>query len=483
MRISRIFISILAVLLVASGIMLASAQDDAAKPYLGVTIRPADDGAEVVRVQPGSPAATAGLLPGDIIRAINDEGVDADTLAAAISALNVGDEVSLDVLRNDDNVQLTATLGEQPQQPARPGRGSARPSIEFPTQRAWLGVSLQAADGGVSIAAVSEGSPAATAGLQVGDVINAVNGKAVAEPADVAAAIRNLAIGDSVTLSITRDGETQDVTATLGSMMSQMHSMLGDIIMYDGESWRVISLSEDNPLAAAGVQAGDVITAIDGGVYDPAGLADYLSGLAEDAAVTLTIDRAGETVEVTANAADLNTLNSFGFGFGFGRRGEGFGIPDFEFRIPRGGQFNFMPGSVRLGVAYTDLNADVAAEHNLDVTEGALITEVMADSPAAEAGLQVDDVITAVEGDRVDARRTLRERLLAYDPGDTVTLEVLRGGETLSIDVTLAEVSMPDMMNRMPFDLGDGFRFFFGPDGRLPMPQIPQQPQAPAANL
>src|SRR5690606_3435661 len=156
----------------------------------------------------------------------------------------------------------------------------------------------------------------------------------------------------------------------------------------------------------------------------------------------------------TVTAADLDVLS--GFGFGFGRRGEG--MPGLRFDGPLG-RFNFAPGTVRLGVAYEGQD------------NGALITESVAGSPAAEAGSQGDDVVTAVQGDPVDAARTLRERLLAYDPGDTITLDVLRGDETLNIDVTLAEVSMPDMMGELPF--GNEFRHFFGPDGEFnfPMPQ------------
>ncbi|GAB4337769.1 MAG: hypothetical protein Kow00117_19630 [Phototrophicales bacterium] len=73
--------------------------------------------------------------------------------------------------------------------------------------------------------------------------------------------------------------------------------------------------------------------------------------------------------------------------------------------------------------------------------EGALITDVLPDSPAEAAGLMVGDIIQAVDGDVVDAERTLSDRLYAYEEGDTVTLDVLRDAETLQIEVTLAPVS------------------------------------------
>jgi S1-C subfamily serine protease len=480
---SLIFIAMVVALALVAGVLAVSAQDDSPQPYLGITFRPADEGAQVVRVLPDSPAAAAGLERGDLITAVNGEAVDATTLAETVSTFSVGDEITLDVLRDDEPLELAVTLAEQPV------RATIRIQPQtMMRQQAFLGVTLEAADGGVSIVSVSDGSPAAEAGLQAGDLITAVNGETVNTPAQLTAAIRSQEPGAAVTLSITRDGEAQEVEVTLGSMLGRMSAMLGDIIVYDGLNWRIISLSADSALAAAGLQAGDAVTAVDGESYAPAALADYLSGLDEGATVTLTVERDGETLEVTVNAADLDRLSGFGlerrFRFEDGFRGpRGERIPRFEFRGPRG-QFSIVPGGVRLGVQYQDLNEEIAAEHDLEVAEGALITAVLPDSPAAEAGLQVDDVVVAVEGDAVDARRTLRERLLAYDPGETITLEILRAGEPLSIDVTLAEVNLREMLEGLdlPFDFDGEFpRFFFGPHGGIQIE--PVQPSASSANL
>ncbi|HMC81462.1 MAG TPA: trypsin-like peptidase domain-containing protein [Acidimicrobiia bacterium] len=82
----------------------------------------------------------------------------------------------------------------------------------------FLGVSLKPApSGGAQIAAVTAGSPAAAAGLQVGDVITAVNGQAVATSADAADAISSNLAGSRVTIQFQRGGATQTVTATLAA--------------------------------------------------------------------------------------------------------------------------------------------------------------------------------------------------------------------------------------------------------------------------
>src|SRR3990172_8710896 len=107
MRMSRFLIAIVAVLAIVTGVMLVSAQEDAAQPYLGITFGPADEGAQVMRVLPDSPAATAGLKRGDIITAVNGKSISAETLAEAVSALSVGDDITLTVTRNNESLELT----------------------------------------------------------------------------------------------------------------------------------------------------------------------------------------------------------------------------------------------------------------------------------------------------------------------------------------------------------------------------------------
>ncbi len=79
----------------------------------------------------------------------------------------------------------------------------------------WLGVYFVRAADGVTIAWVIADSPADTAGLQRGDVIKAVDGTAVETPQDFRDLIQDKAVGDTVTLSIERDSQAQDVSATL----------------------------------------------------------------------------------------------------------------------------------------------------------------------------------------------------------------------------------------------------------------------------
>ena len=96
---------------------------------------------------------------------------------------------------------------------------SAAPGAQDGTQNQqqtpWLGVYFVRASGGVTIAYVIADSPADTAGLQRGDVIKAVDGTTVETPKDFRDQIADKNVGDTVTLSIDRDGQTLDLTATL----------------------------------------------------------------------------------------------------------------------------------------------------------------------------------------------------------------------------------------------------------------------------
>lgn len=72
---------------------------------------------------------------------------------------------------------------------------------------------------------------------------------------------------------------------------------------------------------------------------------------------------------------------------------------------------------------------------------GAIVEEVTADSPAAKAGLQVGDIITAVGGTQIDASHSLADLIQAKKPGDKVDLAVTRGSQSLTITVELGTAS------------------------------------------
>ncbi len=92
-----------------------------------------------------------------------------------------------------------------------------------------------------------------------------------------------------------------------------------------------------------------------------------------------------------------------------------------------------------LGIRWQTITADLAARYRLGADHGVLVTEVLRGSPAAQAGLQRGDILTAIGGQSIGEDAPFINLLLRHQPGEKVTLEVVRGEETLQLEVTLAE--------------------------------------------
>jgi 2-alkenal reductase len=74
-----------------------------------------------------------------------------------------------------------------------------------------------------------------------------------------------------------------------------------------------------------------------------------------------------------------------------------------------------------------------------ETTDGQEITEIVSDGPSANSGLEVGDVITALDDTEVGAQNSLIDLLFEYEAGDTVSVTVDRAGATQTFDVTLGE--------------------------------------------
>ncbi len=121
--------------------------------------------------------------------------------------------------------------------------------------------------------------------------------------------------------------------------------------------------------------------------------------------------------------------------------GIGFAIPINEAR--KAAEELRAVGSVKrgyLGITMngTGLNASARAYYKLPDNDGVIITSVTPDGPAAEAGIRKDDVIRKIDGNPVKDNQDLLGMIASRKPGETVKLDVLRGGETMKIDVTLS---------------------------------------------
>ena len=96
---------------------------------------------------------------------------------------------------------------------------------------------------------------------------------------------------------------------------------------------------------------------------------------------------------------------------------------------------------IGIAIAHVPDDDDAAADGDEDAAEnggGALIVKVMAGSPA-DGSLQVDDVITALDGDAIDGPRDVVAIVRDAEPGDTIVFSVRRGDADMDVSVTVGE--------------------------------------------
>ena len=92
-----------------------------------------------------------------------------------------------------------------------------------------------------------------------------------------------------------------------------------------------------------------------------------------------------------------------------------------------------------LGVSLGDSSPEAAESFGLQADSGAVISEVIPDEPADQAGIEAEDVVTAVGFEGIESSGDLLSALHEYRPGDTVALTVLRNGEEVETEVRLGE--------------------------------------------
>ena len=91
------------------------------------------------------------------------------------------------------------------------------------------------------------------------------------------------------------------------------------------------------------------------------------------------------------------------------------------------------------GLALQGITPDLARAFSLPDTHGALVARLDPDGPAAASGLRRGDVILSLQGRDVGSVDELRTRLSRFEPGDTVTLHLLRKGRRYETEMTLGE--------------------------------------------
>ena len=102
-------------------------------------------------------------------------------------------------------------------------------------------------------------------------------------------------------------------------------------------------------------------------------------------------------------------------------------------------------GGAYLGVELVNLNEPLRAHFGVPAGSGVLVSNVVDDSPAARAGIQVGDIITRVDGEDVTSSRKLTTMVRKAEAGDPADLELWRDGKVETVSTTLDERPRPDL--------------------------------------
>ncbi|UNF41566.1 DegQ family serine endoprotease [Bartonella krasnovii] len=169
------------------------------------------------------------------------------------------------------------------------------------------------------------------------------------------------------------------------------------------------------------------------------GISDFDFFIQTDAAINPG-NSGGALIDMKGQLIGINTAIYSRSG---GSVGIGFAIPVNLVKVmldtvKRGGKY-FVPPYI--GASFQNVTSDIAGGLGLERPYGALIIEVIKDSPAEKAGLKVGDVILSVQGVRVDSPDSLGYRLMTADVGHSLALEYLRNGKTLKTQIKVASIS------------------------------------------
>jgi len=206
----------------------------------------------------------------------------------------------------------------------------------------------------------------------------------------------------------------------------------------------VTQVVKDSPAEKAGLKKDDVILRFDGeSVTSARKLSRLVSESSPDQSVRITISRGGAEQEISATLSKQNMKNLMGAGI---RDDVLKGIEKDWPQIKAGdGNFVFNFGANRrIGVSTQTLTKQLADYFGAK-DGGLLITSVSENSPAAKAGLRAGDVITAVDGEKVNSSGDIVRAINKKEDGE-ISLTILREHNSMTINLTPEKSKEPTII-------------------------------------
>lgn len=186
------------------------------------------DGAYVADVVDDSPADSAGIRKGDVIRSFNGRTIyDADDLSKAVSRVEPGTKATVVLMRNGESKNLTVVLRKQPRRRGYAAFFGQAPRVAVFHGGKMLGLSLMSLNKqlaeyfgapnkeGVLVQEVEEGSSAEKAGVKAGDVLLRIGTRSIDDMSDVTRALDKYDAGEKAEIEVLRKGSKKTMTVEI----------------------------------------------------------------------------------------------------------------------------------------------------------------------------------------------------------------------------------------------------------------------------
>lgn len=437
-RIMSTLIRTLVLLALMLSSAVAFAQDEAQSesaptpPFIGIRYWHHDEGLFVTGIIPNTPAADVDLEAGDVVMAVDGDAIRVETVRDVVWKHDIGRTVSLRIDRDGSQFEQDLTLI------ARPADLFENPDYAMPLDLAAVGLFLGQCDDTLLVIGALSDSQVATAGFQLYDQVIAIDGDDVSTIGEADAAVSDLSEGDELSFVILRGDREMTIKVWVEDHRRRdprqrpprrPHPRLEverayvseNIELGYGDGFVVVSLlNPAHELYAAGLRQFDLIVEANGAPVEEA--ADLFSG----DRIQIAVQRMNSSLrfDIPVSAAPLLTYGD---------------VEPVE--QDRSQWLGLHEKQVTLGVRYLQLEPDSPYLAGSEIAQGALVAEVIEGLPAEKAGVQQGDIIVAVAGEPVTLEIDLRNRIYFHEPGERVTLDILRDGEVMQIEVELRVAS------------------------------------------
>lgn len=211
---------------------------------------------------------------------------------------------------------------------------------------------------------------------------------------------------------------------------------------YDDQRMRVgdLVLAVGNPFGLNGTVTAGILSARG---RDEVGSGQYTDYLQVDAAINPG-NSGGPTFDVNGRVIGMNTMGRPGSGIGFAIPSSTIQRVVEDLKQGRAVQRGY------LGVQIESLTDENAKALGLPNANGALVTGVIAGSPAEKAGIRRGDVILKINGQVVKDNRELARKIAALEVGQTATFTIWRETTTITIKVTAAKRELTASLGTTP---------------------------------